>query len=112
MATTSEPRVHTGKDYDIAETIIVPPCPKPGVKPRGHKSIRHSARHHPAVVPVANDPKEIVRKFWHGSFSVSRKRKLTQTKSRIRQQLLLSEELQRLENETLLWREALSELSG
>lgn len=103
-------RVGTGKDYKIAETIIVPQADH---TLRRHKSPHHhSAKAEAPAALAANDPKEIVKKFWHGSFSDSRNRKLTQTKSKIRQQVLLSEELQRLEKETLLWREVFSDLSG
>lgn len=99
---TKEKRAGTGKGYDLAETIVVPQV--------SSQQAHHHVRRSDLLPP--NDPQEIVRKFWQGSFTMSRKRKLTQTKSKIRQQMLLSEELQRLENESRLWRDVFSELSG
>ena len=108
------------EDYDIAETILVPETEgKTGrqtkEKTQRHKSPHRSEKSKETLAPVdPNDPKEIVKKYWHGSFTESRGRKVAQTRSKIRQQMLLTEELQRLENETLQlqWGEIISELSG
>ena len=64
------------------------------------------------IPEILYDPKEIVKKYWVGSFTESRKKKVKLSKSKIRQQVLLTEELHRLEKETDLWKEVFSTHSG
>ena len=109
LATGKSRRAGSGKGYDVAETIIVP---QPSEKTQSELTSKETTSEKKSPAPPPNDPKEIVKKFWQGSFSVSRKKRLTQTRSRIRQQMLLSEELQRLEKETRLWQDVFSDLSG
>jgi hypothetical protein len=115
LSPSSAKRVGTGKDYDVAETIVVPDPqaaenPKKSRGSRAHRDRSEKSRDTPSVVD-ANDPKEVVKKFWHGSFSESRNRKLLPTKSKLRQQMLLTEELQQLQKGSMVWGDY-SELSG
>lgn len=94
-----EPERESDRGYSLAETLIVP---LPGDTVHGSFLSDISCY----------DPKEIVKKYWRGSFSHQRKRKMTQSKSKIRRQILLGEELKRLENENGLWRDNFSASTG
>lgn len=60
----------------------------------------------PELEMDSEEPRVVVDKYWRSSFIHPGKRNRTMSKAR--QQLLLGEELKRLENETLWWRGELS----
>ncbi len=102
-----------GRGYSVAETILVPPCYKK-LQPRESYLTTISNRTRRLASKLSTtDPKEIVKTYWQGSFSQSRKtRMLTRTRSRIRRSILLAEELRKLEKEDVLWKEEYADPAG
>lgn len=95
-------------ENSLIESVLVQPNPVDNLP---EVSVKKAGPSKP-VPEVIYDPKEIVKKYWDGSFTESRKKKVKLSKSKIRQQLLLTEELHHLEKETDLWREVFSSNSG
>lgn len=96
------------RGFSIPETIVVPPPEEGKIRPQRSRVTR--ARSSSEI--LSSDPKEIVRKYWHKSFLESKKRKMTLTRTKLRRQFLLAEELQRLENENSLLKRELYDVAG
>ena len=103
------------RGYSVAATILVPSPAYKKLQPRESHftTVSRASRRNLARKLESTDPKEIVQKFWKGSFSQSQKsRNLIHTRSKIRRSILLAEELRKLEKENVLWKEEYADPAG
>lgn len=102
-----------GTGYSLAETIHVPSPSCNTLMPRESclTTTTNRTRKHISKLNTT-DPHQIVKAYWQGSLSSRKIRKLPYTRSKIRQSILLAEELHKLEKEDVLWKEEYADPAG